>query len=121
MHLSPGRTHVLQSLPHHDGSATYVPPGVPRLGDVVPVRLRVPRTPDAPVPAEVRVRVVQDGDPRVLPVRPDRTTADESWFVAEVPVHNPVTSYRFFLGDPARGTATRDCPATVPRHVWRLA
>jgi len=28
--------------PHHDGSPLYVATGTPRLGDRVPVRLRVP-------------------------------------------------------------------------------
>lgn len=129
MHLRPGRVHVLHDVPHHDGSETYVPSGTPRLGDTVPVRLRVPRSSGAPAVGgehAVRLRVVQDGEPRILPARVDRRTDHETWYVAEVPVHNPVTSYRFFLGAPdgsgyrwltGRGPVGREVPDA---HDFRL-
>ena len=37
-------SHLLDE-PHHDGSVRYVPEGSPRLGDTVPVRVRVPSVP----------------------------------------------------------------------------
>jgi alpha-glucosidase len=82
---------------HHDGSALHVPAGTPALGDVVPVRVRVPA--DGPAP-DVWLRVVEDGEPRVYPARADGGDEHERWFTADVPVTNPVTSYRFLLARP---------------------
>ncbi|MET0435112.1 MAG: glycoside hydrolase family 13 protein [Cellulomonas sp.] len=105
---------------HHDGSALYVPGGTPSLGDVVPVRVRVPA--GAGPDPEVWLRVVEDGEPRVYPARADGGDAHERWFTADVPVTNPVTSYRFLLAGPGRpggqewlngeGTIARDVPDT---------
>ncbi|MFF1528579.1 glycoside hydrolase family 13 protein [Cellulomonas sp. NPDC058312] len=102
---------------HHDGSALHVPAGTPALGDVVPVRVRVPG--DGPAP-QVLVRVVEDGEPRVYPAVADGEHAGERWFTADVPVTNPVTSYRFLLHGPGvpdgqvwlngEGTVARDVP-----------
>ncbi|WP_188037450.1 glycoside hydrolase family 13 protein [Actinotalea sp. JY-7885] len=99
---------------HHDGSVRYVPDAAPRLGDVVPVRVRVPQ--DAPTRA-VHLRTVRDGEPHVTPARLDVTAGGERWYVAEVEVHNPVTSYRFLLDEPGgyrwlngRGVHARDVP-----------
>lgn len=125
---SPTGPRVLARDAHHDGSELYVPPGTPDLGDVVPVRVRVPAGPGHPGDDGVRVRVVIDGEPEVFPARVDRRTADETWFVAEVPVHNPVAQYRFFLG-PApelphayrwlngRGVQHRDVPDAADFRV----
>lgn len=103
----------LARLAHHDGSALYVPPGPYTLGQVVPVRVRVP---DDTVTA-VHVRVVRDGEPRIEPARPSSADAEARWFTADVLVHNPVTSYRFLLARPggyrwlnARGVFDRDVP-----------
>lgn len=110
--------------PHHDGSALYVRPGPVRLGDRVAVRVRVPDAPGAPDDDGVHVRSVRDGEPHLAPLRLERRTAHERWFVGEVHVHNPVTPYRFLLADPraadglspgfrwltARGVLARDVP-----------
>ncbi|NMR19289.1 glycoside hydrolase family 13 protein [Cellulomonas fimi] len=100
--------------PHHDGSELYVPVGTPSLGDVVPVRFRVPA---AGVERGVWVRTVRDGEPRMVEARLDRVDDDERWYVADVPVHNPVTSYRALLDEPGgyrwlngRGVHARDIP-----------
>lgn len=99
---------------HHDGSELYVPSGTPRLGDVVPVRLRVPAGYGE---SGVHVRYVHDGEPFTAPARLDREVAGERWYVADVPVHNPTTGYRFLVEHPAgyrwvngRGTRHRDVP-----------
>ncbi len=99
-------------LPHHDGSELYVARGTPRLGDVVPVRVRVPAS---RTERGVWVRVVRDGEPRLVPARLDRGDEHERWYVADVLVHNPVTSYRFLLDEPGgyrwldgRGLHARD-------------
>ncbi|WP_449385050.1 glycoside hydrolase family 13 protein [Cellulomonas soli] len=106
--------HHLLDEPHHDGSEQYVPVGVPRLGDVVPVRFRVPA---GGTEREVWVRTVRDGEPRMEPARLDRVDEHERWYVADVPVHNPVTSYRALLVEPGgyrwlngRGVHARDVP-----------
>lgn len=107
-------TPALSLEPHHDGSALHVPPGTPALGDVVPVRVRVPA---GSATRAVHVRSVRDGEPHVAPARLDRTDHGERWFVAEVEVHNPVTPYRFLLDEPGgyrwldgRGLHARDVP-----------
>jgi alpha-glucosidase len=83
---------------HHDGSELYVPAGTPALGDVVPVRVRVP---SGSAVRAVHLRTVRDGEPEVTPAVLDREDEHERWYVAEVEVHNPVTLYRFLLDEPA--------------------
>ncbi|MBT0994777.1 glycoside hydrolase family 13 protein [Cellulomonas sp. DKR-3] len=83
--------------PHHDGSELYVERGTPRLGDVVPVRVRVPASRRE---RAVHLRVVRDGEPRFVAARLERSDEHERWYVADVPVHNPVTPYRFLLDEP---------------------
>lgn len=115
-------TDALPLEPHHDGSALFVPPGTPALGDLVPVRVRVPAGSAA---RAVHLRSVRDGEPHVVPARLDRTTPDgERWFVAELDVHNPVTSYRFLLDEPGgyrwltqRGLHARDVPDATDFRV----
>lgn len=85
--------HVLD-VPHHDGSALYVPGGVPALGQTVPVRIRVP----AGSVDDLHLRVVRDGEPEYLPARPDGASGGDGWYAAEVEVHNPVTPYRVLIG-----------------------
>ncbi len=82
------------SQPHHDGSLQHVPCREPSLDQDIPVFVRVPRTWQA---TEVTLRVVYDGDPRTLPAVPDRSDAHDIWWRADLPVHNPVTHYRFRL------------------------
>jgi len=79
---------------HHDGSAQYVPEGTPARGDVVPVRVRVPSGTGVD---SVYLRVLRDAEPAFIPAVSDGVDGDEEWFTAEVPVHNPVTSYRVLL------------------------
>jgi len=107
-----GPTHRLG--PHHDGSELYVPRATALLGDVVPVRVRVPA--DYPETA-VWLRAVRDGEPRLSPARLERTDDHERWYVADLLVHNPVVSYRFLLDVPGgyrwltgRGVVDRDIP-----------
>lgn len=110
------RPHVRHLLdePHHDGSEVYVPAGTPALGDVVPVRFRVPAS---GTERAVWVRTVRDGEPRIEPARLDRADSHERWYVADVPVHNPVTGYRALLDEPGgyrwlngRGVHAREVP-----------
>lgn len=101
---APSSNDVVALAPHHDGSEVYVPGGTPSLEDVVPVRVRVPRAPggeDAQVRA-VWLRTVRDGEPRLSEARLEREDEHESWYVADVLVHNPVTSLPVLPGRPGR-------------------
>lgn len=82
------------SLPHHDGSETYVPDPHPRLGGSVDVFLRVPRGSDV---TRAWVRVINDGEPELVQAGIDRQDARDTWLRARLPVVNPVVSYRFLL------------------------
>ncbi|HEX5540702.1 MAG TPA: glycoside hydrolase family 13 protein [Micromonospora sp.] len=84
-------------MPHHDGSALYVPQQNPALGEVVPVFVRVPASSGV---RQVYVRTTPDGEPKFAPAVVDRRTADEVWWRAEVVVRNPVSNYRFLLDEP---------------------
>jgi alpha-glucosidase len=88
----------LWTLPHHDGSARYVPEQAPSLGDVVPVFVRVPAA--SPV-RRVYLRSVHDGEPTFREAVVDRRDEHgDTWWRAEVRVSNPVTNYRFLLDQP---------------------
>lgn len=81
--------------PHHDGSGLYVENQAPQLGDTVEVLVRAPADGDV---SRVHVRAVQDGEPHFAQASLDRANGTEAWWRASVPVHNPVTNYRFLLG-----------------------
>ncbi|MDR0435334.1 MAG: glycoside hydrolase family 13 protein [Propionibacteriaceae bacterium] len=89
--------HLLDE-PHHDGSALFVAPGQPGLGDRIPVRVRVPRGYGA---TEVFLRVDRDGNPLYFPARLDRETEHEQWFATELPVDNSRVHYRWLLAGSA--------------------
>lgn len=80
--------------PHHDGSDPYVLQRADELGASTVVRLRVP---DASATAEVAVRYLRDGEPRFAQAVVDEERDGETWWRAEIPVHNPSVRYRFLL------------------------
>lgn len=80
--------------PHHDGSLRYVSTDRPQLGDLVTVGLRVP---DGIGVDRVHVRVLQDAEPMFIPAQVTDAVRGETWWSAQIPIHNPVTSYRFHL------------------------
>ncbi|GAB77897.1 alpha-glucosidase [Austwickia chelonae] len=85
-------------LPHHDGSSLYVEDAHPSIGDQVRVRLRVPHPPDGqPEITQVHVRTTQDAEPCFVAAVPTRRTDSDTWWVATLPVVNPITHYRFLL------------------------
>ena len=109
----PDAAHLLD-VPHHDGSRLFVPAGTPAPGDVVPARVRVPKGAGV---RDVWLRTVLDGEPRTTRARRDGGDAHEDWYAADVVVHHPVTSYRFFLDVPGgyrwldgRGVHDREVP-----------
>ncbi|MEV4348669.1 glycoside hydrolase family 13 protein [Actinoplanes sp. NPDC049596] len=82
--------------PHHDGSELYVSDPAPELGDTVSVFVRVPRGTGV---SRVHMRWVRDGEPVFTSAVVDRRDpAGDTWWRADLPVHNPVTYYRFLLG-----------------------
>ncbi|WP_439938268.1 alpha-amylase family glycosyl hydrolase [Nocardia sp. N13] len=83
----------LLHLPHHDGSPLYVSDEAPALGDTVTVRVRT--SADDPVDA-IWLRTTYDAEPVFHPTT-STTVGDVVWWAAELPVHNPVTHYRFLL------------------------
>ena len=85
---------------HHDGSGLYVSAQTPQLGDVGPVRIRVQSGTGV---GSVFVRVVRDAEPMFVAAVPDGGSDYESWFTAEIPVHNPITSYRVLLDRESAG------------------
>jgi alpha-glucosidase len=95
----------LSTLPHHDGSPTYVrtPAGVPvlapQLGEPVQVRVVVP---DRAGVDDVHVRVVRDAEPWYVPARKVARGRAATWWQATIRVVNPVTRYRFVLAGAGR-------------------
>ncbi|MGI5177159.1 glycoside hydrolase family 13 protein [Dactylosporangium sp. CA-152071] len=76
---------------HHDGSELHVPDQSPAPGSDVEVFLRT-----SPGVQQVHVRSVLDGEPRFSDAVAERR-GDELWWRATIPVHNPVTPYRFLV------------------------
>ena len=91
---------------HHDGSSLYVRNQAPRLGDVVPVRLRFAA--DVAVD-QVGLRTVHDGEPRFFEASLIKESSTERWYEALLPIVNPRTNYRWLL-------VGGDC-----RYLWRNA
>jgi len=89
---------VLLGAPHHDGSPLYSPGPAPTLGDVVPLRVRVPSLPGlAGADAEVRLRQWRDGEPAITRARLDSSDDTGAWFVADLPCDRPLNRYRFLV------------------------
>ena len=49
------------------------------------------------------MRVINDGEPELVAATVDRQDARDTWLRAELPVVNPVVSYRFLLDGGAHG------------------
>ncbi len=87
--------------PHHDGSPTYVDHEAPTLGWHVQVRCRT--APDDPVDA-VWIRTTYDAEPTFHACAVVARDEHAVWWEGTLPIHNPVTHYRFLL---ASGTSQR--------------
>ena len=98
--------------PHHDGSPLHVSDPDPDLGDRVTVWVRAPAAAEV---SEVHLRALADAEPFWSAAVPDRRTAHETWWRADLTVHDPRQRYRFLLGTPhgprwltAAGTSEAD-------------
>ena len=83
----------LLRLPHHDGSPLYVDDEAPALGDQVGVRMR---TDAEDAVSEAWLRTTYDAEPVYHPLQPTRTDG-VVWWHGVLPVHNPLTHYRFLI------------------------
>lgn len=117
-------THLLDE-PHHDGSPLYLSDEAPELGASVMVRLRTATT--DPVDA-VWVRTTYDAEPVFHECRRLPDAGGSAWWEGELPVHNPVTHYRFLIagGDRQRwvtaaGVIEHDGPDTFDFKVSAYA
>ncbi len=63
----------------------------------MPLRLRVPHGNGV---SRVHVRAVRDGESAWFPASVESSDGVETWWRADVELHNPVTSYRFYLDGP---------------------
>ena len=95
---------TLLDQPHHDGSSVYLDSGrgpdtPPQRGDLVTVRVRTAAS--DPIDA-MWVRTTYDAEPvyHLMVGEPHREGVETRWWSGRLPVHNPVTHYRFLL---ARG------------------
>ena len=111
----------LLDRPHHDGSPLYLSDEAPALGSTVQVRVRT--TTGEPVD-QMWLRTTYDAEPTYHPCTAAPSDGGETWWVADLPVHNPVTHYRFLLvrGDQqswltAAGLADHDGPDTFDFKV----
>ncbi|HSC92125.1 MAG TPA: glycoside hydrolase family 13 protein [Gaiellaceae bacterium] len=89
---APARTALAE--PHHDGSEAYVLDAPDELGGEASVRLRVPR---GTAVDQVALRYVHDGEARVVSAQLDEEDEHDEWWLARLPVRNPVTPYRWLL------------------------
>ena len=107
--------HLLRE-PHHDGSPLYLSDEAPAQESEVVVRLRT--DPADPVEA-VWLRTTYDAEPVYHPCRIEDRDETTVWWAGRLPVHNPVTHYRFLLDGGGRqrwltaaGVADHDGPDT---------
>ncbi|MBZ5734608.1 glycoside hydrolase family 13 protein [Nocardioides sp. TRM66260-LWL] len=91
----PEPPHLLDE-PHHDGSPLHLSDDAPALEDVVTVRVRTSAAPGR-APEAIWLRTTYDAEPVFHGCA--ETARDEHvvWWEGRLPVHNPVTHYRFLL------------------------
>jgi alpha-glucosidase len=105
-------------LPHHDGSELYVLNPAPASGDLVPLRVRVPRSFDV---GSVHLRTVIDGEPAFVGAVLDHEAADEVWYRADLRMHSPVMGYRWLLDLGDRGYSWLNGQGVIDHDVTDFA
>jgi alpha-glucosidase len=82
--------------PHHDGSELYVSNIAPSIGDLVELRVRIPKEYEF---EEAFVRLYEDAEPRTHKLKKIKSNATESWYQVTIKIYNVHTIYRFvFIG-----------------------
>lgn len=84
----------MEVIPHHDGSELYVSDIAPQLGDVIELKIRVPRKFK---PDEIHLRYFHDGEPRTLEAKKNKVSLIETWWSVRVPIENASFHYRFMI------------------------
>jgi alpha-glucosidase len=101
-------TASLLDLPHHDGSAAYVPQRPRQIGDEAVVRLRLPQSVD-----QVVLRYVGNGEARAAGAVSD----GDGWWTARFPAESPNVFYRWLLSGGDLGYAWRNGVGLVDHDV----
>lgn len=101
---------TLLDRPHHDGSPLYLADEAPELGTTVTVRVR---TSAADPVSRMWVRTTYDAEPTY-----HEMTGSHGWWEGELPVHNPVTHYRFLI---EREDATQTWLTGVGEQHWDVS
>ena len=81
-------------LPHHDGSALYLPNPAPPLNSTFDILVHVPTASSC---EELWVRTLWDGEPVHHRATVDRIDATGTWYRASLTARHEVTPYRFTL------------------------
>lgn len=79
---------------HHDGSAAFVSNPLPKLGERVTVRLRVPHSAEV---EGVFVRSVPDGEIKIIEMAMTHETPRFGYYEGEIVAHQPKNDYHFKL------------------------
>lgn len=79
-------------LIHHDGSDLYT---LRKSENEFQLLLKVPRMLDV---ERVAIRTVKDGEPVFIEASKDKISPFYEWYSADLNVHNPRTSFRWFIG-----------------------
>lgn len=82
--------------PHHDGSELYVSDASPKIGDLLTLKVRVPKDYSF---EKAFIRVYEDGEPRSYELNLEISTDFEHWYQVGIKVINKHIVYRFvFIG-----------------------
>lgn len=82
--------------PHHDGSELYVSDASPKIGDLLTLKVRVPKNYSF---EKAFIRVYEDGEPRSYELNLGKSTDFEHWYQVRIKVVNKQIVYRFvFIG-----------------------
>ena len=82
--------------PHHDGSELYVSDASPKIGDLLTLKVRVPKDYSF---EKAFIRVYEDGEPRSYELNLEKSTDFEHWYQVRIKVVNKHIVYRFvFIG-----------------------